>query len=120
MISEAEILNIISEVHQYDIVLVELRDGTAFGILKGAHGRPRYFRMKTTAHTSRERRAIIDALVSSESGHFVDDVALETLLNGLRGMKPRRVWLERRNDPAHEMAFLSLRELEAYLRKQQV
>jgi hypothetical protein len=120
MISEAEILHIISEVHQYDIVLVELRDGTAFGILKGTHGKPRYFQIKTTAHTPQERRAMIDLLVSSGSEHFVDDITLETLLNGLRGMKPRRVWLERRDDPAHEMAFLSLRELEAYLRKQQV
>ncbi len=119
MISEAEILHIVSEVHQYDLVLVELRDGTAFGILKNTHGKPRYFRTGEAAHTLKGRRAILHAAVSANSEHRVDEITLETLLNGLRGMRSRRIWLERRNDQSHEMAFLSLKELETFLRKEQ-
>ena len=119
MISEAEILHIITEIHQYDLVLVELRDGTAFGILKGTDGKPRYFRTSAAAHTLKERRAILHAAVSPNFEHHADEITLETLLNGLKGMRPRRIWLERRNDPSHEMVFLSLKELETFLRKEQ-
>lgn len=120
MISEGEILHIISEVHQYDTVLVELRDGSAFGILKTTNGKPRYFQTRMRTHTRNERRSIVDALVSSDSEHLVHDVTLETLLSGLRGMKARRVWLERKNEPPREMVFLTLKEIQTYLRKHEV
>jgi len=119
MISEAEILHIISEIHQYDLVLLELRDGTAFGILKGTHGRPRYLRTSVAARTPKERRAILLGAASPNSEGHVDEITLDVLLNGLKGMRPRRIWLERRNDPSHEMAFLSLKELDTFLREAQ-
>jgi hypothetical protein len=52
-------------------------------------------------------------------GH-VDAVTLETMLNGLRGMKIRNVWLERRAEPRYEMAFLNLKELEVFLRRHEM
>jgi len=116
MISEAEILHIINEIHQYDAILVELKDGAIFGIFKGIESEPVYFRTKIHARTREERRALLDAITISISEAHFDAITLETLLNGLRGMKARHVWLERRSPPEREMAFLNLRELQDHLR----
>ena len=120
MISEAEILHIINEIHQYDVILVELRDETVFGIVKGTKSVPEYFRTRAAARTIEDRKTLLEALAESRAEAHVDRVTLETLLNGLRGMKTRHVWLERRTKPRREMAFLNLRELASFLRRQQV
>jgi len=120
MISETEILHIINEIHQYDVILVELRDGTIFGIAKGTQSAPEYFRTRAAARTTKDRRALLEVLAASRLEAHVDQITLETLLNGLRGMKTRHVWLERRTEPRHEMAFLDLKELASFLRRQQV
>jgi hypothetical protein len=117
MISETEILHIVNEIHQYDVVLVELRDGAIFGIAKGAASTPIYFRTRELARTPQDRRALLQAVLESRGRGNVDSVTLDTLLNGLRGMKTRHVWLERRTEPRQEMAFLNLKELEIFLRK---
>jgi len=117
MISEAEILHIVSEIHQYDVVLMELKDGTVFGIAKGAESTPMYFRTREAVRAPVDRRALLQNAVESRGEGDVDSVTLDTLLNGLRGMKTRHVWLERRTEPRHEMAFLNLRELQTFLRK---
>ena len=120
MISEAEILHIVNEIHQYDVVLMELRDGTVFGIAKGTESTPIYFRTRRTARSADERRMLLETAVGSRDDGRVDAVTLETLLNGLRGMKTRHVWLERRTEPRHEMAFLNLKELGVLLRKHEM
>jgi len=120
MISEAEILHIVNEIHQYDVVLMELRDGTVFGVAKGAESTPMYFRTVKAARTPDERRILLETVAGSEDEGHVDAVTLETLLNGLRGMKTRHVWLERKTEPRHEMAFLNLKELGAFLRKHEI
>lgn len=120
MISEAEILHIINEIHQYDVILIELKDRTVFGIGKGIESAPIYFRTTTAARTAEERRVLSDDIAGSGHGGHVDPVTLETLLNGLRGMKTRHVWLEMRTDPRHEIAFLNLKELETFLRRQKL
>jgi len=117
MISEAEILHIVNEIHQYDLVLIELKDGTIFGIAKGTDSVPIYFRTRRLARGAEERRSLVESATISGRQGDVDSVTLDTLLNGLRGMKTRHVWLERRTEPCHEMAFLNLKELEAFLRK---
>ena len=117
MISEAEILHVVNEIHQYDLVLIELKDGTIFGIAKGIDSVPIYFRTRRAARTTDERRAFLESVMASGGEGHVDSVALDTLLNGLRGMKTRHVWLERRTEPRHEMAFLNLKELEVFLRR---
>ncbi len=119
MISEVEILHIINEIHQYDVILVELKDETVFGISKGAQSAPEYFRTRAPARTTSDRRALLDALAASRPEPHVDQITLDTLLNGLRGMKTRHVWLERRTEPRHEMAFLNLKELTSFLRRHQ-
>jgi len=117
MISEAEILQVVNEIHQYDLILMELKDGTIFGIAKGMDSLPTYFRTRRAARTADERRAFLESVVTSGGGGHVDSVTLDTLLNGLRGMRARHVWLERRTEPRHEMAFLNLKELEVFLRR---
>ena len=117
MISEAEILYIVSEIHQYDVVLIELKDGTVFGIAQNAEAGPTYFRTRDPTRTTEDRRNLLAAARESRNEGHVDPVTLDTLLNGLRGMKTRHVWLERRTEPRREMAFLNLKELETYLRK---
>ena len=117
MISEAEILHIVSEIHQYDVVLVELKDGTIFGIAKDAESEPAYFRTRGPARTTEDRRTMLEAAKASRTEGHVDSVTLDTLLNGLRGMKTRHVWLEKRTEPRREMAFLNLKELHEFLRK---
>ena len=120
MISEVEILHIVNEIHQYDVVLMELRDGTVFGIAKGSESMPTYFCTRRAAHTGDERRALLQIVTGTQSVGHVDAVTLETMLNGLRGMKIRNVWLERRAEPHYEMAFLNLQELEVFLRRHEM
>jgi hypothetical protein len=117
MISEGEILQIVNEIHQYDLILMELKDGTIFGIAKGIDSVPTYFRTRRAARTADERRAFLESVMAFRGEGHIDSVTLDTLLNGLRGMKTRHVWLERRSEPRHEMAFLNLKELEVFLRK---
>lgn len=120
MISEAEILHIINEIHQYDVILMELKDRTIFGILKGTESTPIYFRTRAAARTAEDRRALLEAAAASRPQAHVDSITLETLLNGLRGMKTRHVWLERRTEPSREMAFLNLKELGSFLRRHEL
>jgi hypothetical protein len=120
MISEVEILHIVNEIHQYDVVLMELRDGTVFGVAKGGESTPMYFRTRIAARSADERRMLLETVMGSRDEGHVDAVTLETLLNGLRGMKTRHVWLERRTEPRHEMAFLNLKELGVFLRKHEM
>jgi hypothetical protein len=120
MISEAEILLIVNEIHQYDMILMELRDGTVFGIAKGSESTPTYFRTRRAARTTEERRALLETVAGSHEKGNVDAVTLETMLNGLRGMKTRHVWLERRAEPPCEMAFLNLKELGVFLRRHEM
>jgi len=120
MISEAEILHIISEIHQYDAILMELKDRTIFGIIKGTESTPIYFRTRAAARSAEERHALLEAAAQPGGGGHVDPITLETLLHGLRGMKTRHVWLERRAEPSREMAFLNLKELESSLRRHRV
>jgi len=117
MISEAEILHIVSEIHQYDVVLMELKDGTIFGIAKRDESGPTFFRARNVARSPEERREFLATVKDAREEGHVDSVTLDTLLNGLRGMKTRHVWLERRTEPRCEMAFLNLRELQSFLRR---
>jgi hypothetical protein len=116
MISEAEILHVVSEIHQYDVILIELKDGIIFGIAKDAESAPTYFRTRGPARTTKDRRTLLDAAKASSPEGQVDRVTLDTMLNGLRGMRTRHVWLERSEEPRREMAFLNLKELQAFLR----
>ena len=68
MISEAEILHIVNEIHQYDVVLIELKDGAVFGIAKTAESAPMYFRTRGAARTSADRRALLRNAISSHEG----------------------------------------------------
>jgi hypothetical protein len=120
MISEAEILHIVSEIHQYDVVVMELKDGTVFGIAKRDESGPTYFRARSVARSPEERRNLLEAVKDARDEGHVDSVTLDTLLNGLRGMKTRHVWLERRTEPRREMAFLNLKELQSFLRRHEV
>jgi hypothetical protein len=120
MISEAEILLIVSEIHQYDVVLMELRDGTVFGIAKARDSAPTYFRTAKAARTADERRTLLESVTEPQTKGHVDTVTLETMLNGLKGMRTRHVWLEKRTEPRCEMAFLNLKELGAFLRRHEI
>lgn len=120
MIFEAEIFQIINEIHQYDVILMELKDRTIFGIIKGGDSTPMYFRTRTAARTPEERRTLLEGVTEPGRAGHVDPITLETLLDGLRGMRTRHVWLERRTEPRHEMAFLNLKELESFLRRHKV
>ena len=95
---------------------MELKHGTIFGIAKDAESVPRYFRTRGPARTNEDRRMLMEAAKASWNEGPVDSVTLDTLLNGLEGMKTRHVWLERKVEPRREMAFLNLKELEVFLR----
>jgi hypothetical protein len=78
---------------------------------------PTYFRARGAARSAEDRRAFFEAARSSKAKAHVDVITLDTMLNGLRGMRPRHIWLERKSRPAREMAFLSLKELAVFLRE---
>jgi hypothetical protein len=115
MISANDVLQVISEIHQYSMLLLELKDGSTFGILHSGEGKVNYLRLE--GKMSRQER--IDLVQKISDGIMSDRVfalPVDQFVREIEGKKARHIWLEKVDPDRNEMAFASISELKSYLK----
>jgi len=115
MISASDVLQILSEIHQYSIVLIELRDATTLGISHSSDGKLNYFAVKKALGTS-ERDQLVKEVYSRTTPDSVNPLSMEQFLAAIEGKKPRHIWLETGRAEQKELGFMSIAELKAHFR----
>jgi hypothetical protein len=115
MISTSDLLHIISEIHQYSMLLVELRDATTLGIVRSAGDKMTYFKFQGTLGQS-ERGKLAQTIYSGEIREPVKPLALEEFLREIEGRTPKHIWLETGGAERKEHGFMSISELKAFFR----
>jgi hypothetical protein len=113
MISTNDLLQVISEIHQYSILFIELRDATTFGILHSSNEKLSYFRLQGKMEPA-ERGKLVQTLSSENTPEFLQHLSVEDFLREVEGKKARHIWLETRGKDRKELAFLSIAELKAF------
>jgi hypothetical protein len=115
MISANDVLEAISEIHQYSMLLIELKNSTTVMILHSADGTMSYF--KREGSLKPPERATL-ARSDPKSHHFAALKALTIgeLIEEVDGQKANHIWLEAIGRERREHGFLSIAELKAFLR----
>jgi hypothetical protein len=115
MISANDVLQIISEMHQYSILLLELKDATTLGISHTSDGKLNYFRHKGKLNRT-ERGNLTREIYSGQIPESIHLLPVEEFLQEIEGKKARHIWLESVGPDRKELGFLSISELETYFR----
>jgi hypothetical protein len=115
MISVNDVLQIISEIHQFSMLLVELKDATTLGILHSGTDRMSYFRFTEKLEPA-ERSKMVQRIYAGDVPESLKPLAVEEFLREIEGKKARHIWLETGGLERKEHAFLSISELKAFFR----
>ena len=115
MISANDVLQVISEIHQYSLLLLELRDATTFGIVHSNDGKVNYFRLAGKM-SRRERIDLVQKICGGIVSSPVFALPVDQFVREIEGKKARHVWLETVEPERTEMAFVSISELKSYLK----
>jgi hypothetical protein len=116
MISASDVLHVISEMHQFSMLLLELRDTTMIGISHDPSGKLNYFRYKGKLGRT-ERNKLTQEIYSGELPESVHLLSVEELIQEIEGKKARHIWLESAGTDRRELGFLSISELKTYFQK---
>lgn len=115
MISANDILQVISEIHQYSMLLLELKDSATLGILHAPKEKVNYFKLKGTLGR-RERQNLMQLIYSGETPSSLLPLPVDQFLSEIEGKKTRHIWLETVSPERKELAFVSIAELKTFLR----
>lgn len=115
MISANDILQAISEIHQYSMLLIELKDATTVGILHSGDDSMSYFKLDGGLKHS-ERIALIRGVEEGNPPQALKALTVEELIREVEGRKAKHIWLEAVGDERREHGFLSISELKLFLR----
>lgn len=115
MISANDILQVISEIHQYSMLLLELKDSATFGILHSPKDKVNYFKVEGRLGR-RERVDLVQKIYGGKVPESLLSLPVEEFLREIEGKKTRHIWLETVTPERKELAFLSISELKAFLR----
>jgi hypothetical protein len=115
MISASDVLHIISEIHQYSMLLMEFKDATTLGILHSADDRMNYFKL-TAKLTQTDRSRLVEAIYSGKIPEGVHPLTVEEFLREIEDKKMRHIWLETGRMDRREHGFMSISELKAFFR----
>lgn len=115
MISANDVLQIIGEIHQYSMLLLELKDATTFGISHSSNDRLNYFRVEDRLGPA-ERGDLAQRIYAGEMPESLRPLSVEEFLREIEGKKPRHIWLETMGIERKELAFVSISELKAHFR----
>ena len=115
MISASDVLQTISEIHQYSMLLIELKDSTTVGILHSGGDSMSYFRVEGgLRHT--DRVALVRRVEEGNLPHALKPLTVEELIREVEGRKAKHIWLEAVGNERREHGFLSISELKLFLR----
>jgi hypothetical protein len=115
MISANDVLQVINEIHQYSMLLLELKDATTFGILHSGGGKVNYFRLEGKMGR-RERIDLVQKICGGIMSDPVFALPVDQFVREIEGKKARHIWLETVEPERKEMAFVSISELKSYLK----
>ncbi|MGD0689975.1 MAG: hypothetical protein ABSA50_09430 [Candidatus Bathyarchaeia archaeon] len=115
MISASDLLQILSEIHQYAILLVELREATTLGISHTAGDRMTYFKLQGGLSQG-DRSRLADAFYSGKTPENVTPLAVGDFLREIEGKKAKHIWLETGGRERKEHGFMSISELKTFFR----
>jgi hypothetical protein len=115
MISASDVLHILSELHQYSLILIELKDATTLGILHSPDGKLSCFLFEGTLRAG-ERAKIVKEVSSGHATNLLKHLPVEQFLSTIEGKKAKHIWLEAGGKEPKELAFVSIAELKAHLR----
>lgn len=115
MISANDLLQIIGEIHQYSMLLLELKNATTVGISHSSDGRVSYFRFEGKLGSA-ERSNLVKRICAGEMPDSVQPLSVEQFLHEIEGKKANHIWLEAVGPERRELAFVSIPELKAHFR----
>jgi hypothetical protein len=115
MISANDALQLISEIHQYSILLLELRDAITFGIWHYPKEKVNYFKFDGKLGRG-ERLALAQKIYGGNIPDRLVLLPVDEFLRGIDGKKTRHIWFETLEPERKELAFLSIAELKAFLK----
>lgn len=114
MMSANDILQIVSEIHQYSVLLLELKDATTFGISRSSDDKLSFFMVHGTLGQA-ERRKLFEKIETGELSYSFRMLTVEQFLREIEGKRANHIWLETAGLERKELAFLSVSELKAFL-----
>ena len=115
MISSSDVLQIISEIHQYSVLLIELRGKGTVGITRSTNETMTCFRVEGNPKRT-EREALVEKISNGDVPHAVKTLTVEEFLQEVEGQKAKHIWLESTSKERREHAFLSISELKMFFR----
>lgn len=115
MITASDVLHILSEIHQYSMLLVELRDTTILGVTQSSDGKLSYFKIQGSLSPT-ERRILVDKMYEGEWPATTIHLLVEDFLLEIEGKKPKHIWLETGGANRRELGFMSISELKSHFR----
>jgi len=115
MISASDVLQILSEIHQYTVILIELKETATIGIYHSPEGSLNYFSVKKALSTG-ERSQLVNEVCIGKTPISAVALTMEQFLAAIEGRKPRHIWLETGEKERKELGFMSIAELKAHFR----
>ena len=115
MISANDVLQAISEIHQYSMLLIELKNSTTVVIRHSANGTMNYFKLEGGLKSS-ERHGLAKKTPKDDRFANFRHITIEELMSEVDGQTAKHIWLEAMGVDRREHAFLSITELKAFLR----
>ena len=115
MISASDVLQIISEIHQYSMLLIELKDDGTVGIVRSTADAMTCFRVDGSPKRA-DRGTLVQKIYAGEFPQIVKTLTVEEFLSEVEGKKARHIWLESGGNDRREHGFLSITELKTFFR----
>jgi len=115
MITASDVLHILGEIHQYSMLLIELRDATILGVTQSSEGKLHYFKIQGPLSPA-ERRNFVDKTYGEKWPTTTTHLLVEDFLQEIEGKKPKHIWLEAGGPHRRELGFMSISELKNHLR----
>lgn len=115
MISASDVLQIISEIHQYSMLLVELKDTVTLGISHSAGDRMAYFKLEGKLGST-ERGRLVKKIYAGEIPDTVKPLTVEDFLREIEGRTAEHIWVETGGVERKEHGFMSISELKTFFR----
>ncbi len=117
MITANDLLQVISEIHQYSMVLMELKEAATFGISRSSDDKLNYFKVERRLDPA-ERKKLVRKVSGGEIPDSLQPLPVERFLQEIEGKKTRHIWLETGGAERKELGFLSISELNSFFRAQ--
>lgn len=118
MTSANDVLQVISQIHQHSILLLELKDAVTLGILHTQRGKLNYFRLE--GKLGRQERAnLVQQIHDQKAPESLLSLPVEEFLREIEGKRTRHIWFETVEPERKENGFISISELNSFLRNSQ-